>query len=68
MREGRDSKRLPFTIKLLPVFNVVFKYECKLAELKRTALWGPELYREEQIPKASLARGVGRSERLRVGS
>lgn len=63
-----ESKRLMFTIKLRLVFNVVFKYECKLAELKGAALRGPLTNREEQIGEASLASGVGGSERLRVGS
>lgn len=50
------------------MFNVVLKYECKLAELKGLHLGEQSQTENEQIGKASLGGRVGGSERLRVGS
>lgn len=64
----KGSERLPFTIKMVWVFNVAFKYECKLVELKGLHLGDCSQTGRKKADVASLGRRVGRRGGLHVGS
>lgn len=62
----KGSERLPFTIKMVWVFNVAFKYECKLVELKGLHLGDCSQTGREKADVASLGCRVGRRGGLHV--
>lgn len=65
---SKGSERLPFTIKMVWVFNVAFKYECKLVELKGLHLGDCSQTGRKKADVASLGRRVGRRGGLHVGN